>query len=174
MKYIDLETGGFDPLTCDVLEIGVVDDGGQVLLNTLIRPVKQTEWPKAQEVNKIAPDMVLDNPNLPTLVDIVPHLVTILGGDDIVAYNAPFDCSFLQPYGILLDRRAHCAMAAWSGYKGVWDSGRGCLKRHKQVDAAAEIGFKWNEHGDAHRACADAQACRAIWKHIEHHAQNKH
>jgi DNA polymerase-3 subunit epsilon len=36
--FLDLETTGLDPRTDEILEIGILDDAGRVLLDSLVRP----------------------------------------------------------------------------------------------------------------------------------------
>ena len=43
--FLDLETTGLNPRT---VEIGILGEDGQVLLDTLVRPVRHRSWPGAQ------------------------------------------------------------------------------------------------------------------------------
>jgi DNA polymerase III epsilon subunit-like protein len=46
--FLDLETTGLDPRTDEIVEIGILDEDGRVLLDTLVRPVRHRSWPDAQ------------------------------------------------------------------------------------------------------------------------------
>lgn len=164
--YLDTETTGLNPDHDEVLEIAIIDDQGTVLLNTLVRPVKNTEWPIAQAINGISPDMVA---NAPTLEELAAQIAAAFKDARAVMYNAAFDIEFLKPCLSDLcegqDYFVHCAMRRFSVVRGVWDgrkAGKGDYKRWKQTDAAEHVGHQWS--GNAHRAMADVQACRSIWQ----------
>lgn len=161
---LDTETTGFSAEHDDVLEIAIIDDQGKVLLNSLVRPVKKTEWPEAQAVNGITPEMVA---NAPTLIELAPQIAAAFKGAQAVMYNAAFDYAFLKPClgGMVegVDYHVHCAMRRFSVMHGVWDGreNKNDYRRWKQVEASAIVGHVWS--GDAHRALADALACRSVW-----------
>lgn len=165
--YLDLETTGLRADQGDeVLEIAIIDDEGFTLVHSLVRPLHKTEWPEAQAVNNITPDMVA---NAPTLEELAPQIQAAFKGTRVVIYNAAYDIEFLKPaLGELKegeDFQLHCAMRRFSVVRGVWD-GRvvhgGNYKRWKQVQAAEYVGHDWK--GAAHRALEDAWACRSIWR----------
>lgn len=54
---IDTETTGLTD-SDELLQISVIDDAGTVLFDSLVRPYFHTEWPEAQKVNGITPEMV--------------------------------------------------------------------------------------------------------------------
>lgn len=62
--FIDTETTGLSPGYDEVLQIGIVDDAGRVLLDTLICPTRLTDWPDPQEIHGITPVDVVDAPTL--------------------------------------------------------------------------------------------------------------
>lgn len=162
---LDTETTGLSAEHDDVLEIAIIDDRGRVLLDSLVRPVKNTAWPEAQAVNGITPEMVA---HAPTLVELAPQIAAAFKGVQVVMYNAAFDYAFLKPCLVDLvegvDFHVHCAMRRFSVMRGVWDGreGKNDYKRWRQAEAASIVGHKWPS--DAHRALADAQACRSIWQ----------
>lgn len=161
--FVDTETTGLSPIYDDVLEIAIIDEDGKVLLNTLVQPVKKTEWADAQAINGITPAMVA---GCPTLVELAAKIAEAFHGAKVVMYNAAFDYAFLKPCLSYLqegtDYQVHCAMRRFSVEKGEWDYHKGDYKRWKQIDAAAHVDHVWS--GDAHRALTDAQACRSIWQ----------
>ncbi|WP_158007025.1 3'-5' exonuclease [Piscirickettsia litoralis] len=158
--FLDTETTG---LTSDdeIVEIAIIDDSGQTLLNTLVKPVKNTTWPQAQRIHKISPDMVVD---APTLDDLSADIKGIVSGQELVIYNAGFDTKFLK--GLLDDAESiQCCMLAWAQYAGEWNDYYNSYKWHKLIVAAAAINYQWS--GTAHRALADTLACRAVWDYLK-------
>lgn len=67
--FLDTETTGLDPETDEILQISVVNNNGEILLNSYIRPEHKTEWTAAEAINHISPQMVK---NAPVISDIVP------------------------------------------------------------------------------------------------------
>ncbi len=92
---IDFETTGLSPNSGDrVCEIGAVRmRGGAVVetLGTLIDPQRPISA-GAYAVNGISPQMLV---GAPTFGDIAERVSRLIGDSVIVAYNAPFDMSFL-------------------------------------------------------------------------------
>jgi DNA polymerase-3 subunit epsilon len=70
--FLDLETIGLDPRTDEILEIGILDDAGNVLLDSLVRPARHRRWPGAAAIHGIAPK---DVANAPTLDELRPRIV---------------------------------------------------------------------------------------------------
>lgn len=94
--FLDTETTGLNhDGTDEILEIAIVDEGGDVLLNTLVQPLSKTEWPQAQAVHGIRPQDVI---NAPTLESLLPKLAEIFTNKAVVCYNAPFDASFSERF----------------------------------------------------------------------------
>ena len=51
--FLDLETTGLDPRTDEILEIGILDDAGRVLLDSLVRPERHRRWPGAEAIQGV-------------------------------------------------------------------------------------------------------------------------
>lgn len=160
--YLDVETTG---LSCsegdEIVEIAVVDEAGQVLLESLVRPIRCQDWPEAQAVHGIMP---ADVASAPALEKLIPHLQDLFEqADTLVIYNATFDLSFLptmlQP---LASGKAVCAMQAFALQIGDWDERRGAFRWYSLMEAARHAGHSWE--GNAHRALADAMAARTVWR----------
>lgn len=93
---IDVETTGLSAGSGDrVCELGAVKlRGGAVIdtFGTLVNPQRSIS-PGASAVNGITSAMVS---NAPTFPDISDRLCRMMDGSALVAYNAPFDVSFLE------------------------------------------------------------------------------
>lgn len=161
MVYLDTETTGLNLDGSDeLLEIALIDDAGNTLLDTLIKPRHHREWPQAEAIHGISPAHV---ENAPSLEDVLPQMAAIIASADaLVIYNAPYDLGFLPE-----DMRAGaaakslCAMTAYSLHVGEWSESREKFRWFKLAAAAEAAGHTWS--GTAHRALADAQAARTVW-----------
>ncbi|GMU63074.1 MAG: hypothetical protein AMXMBFR34_48370 [Myxococcaceae bacterium] len=76
--------------------------------------------------------------------------------EQVVIYNANFDAPFF-PGRLQQSRGVLCAMTQFAAaLGGTW----------RKVDVAARhVGHRWT--GEAHRALADALACRSVWIWLE-------
>ena len=73
--FFDTELTGFYNHD-EILSITIVDGFGDLILDTLVRPVHTKSWRKTEEIHKITPDMVKD---APTLEELTPRLKEIFG-----------------------------------------------------------------------------------------------
>ena len=60
----DLETTGLNPAEDEILEAAIVTTDGNILFESRFKPACVTEWPKAQNINGISPEMVADAPGI--------------------------------------------------------------------------------------------------------------
>lgn len=169
--YLDTETTGLAAKSGDeLLEIALVDDPGLVLLDSLVQPIRRTEWPEAQSIHGITPTDVAGAPDLDSLL---PRLLEIIeSADTLVIYNADFDLSFLpDSIRYRAASKAVCAMQAFALHMGTWNESRQAYRWHKLGVAATVAGHRWD--GKAHRALADAMAARSVWLwlHEQVHAE---
>ena len=152
--FLDTETTGLSPRAGDaIVEVAIIGDDGRPLIDTLVNPRRPIPY-GASRVHGISDSMVR---GMPTLVDLLPDIKRIVTGEQLVIYNATFDAPFF-PGGLGEAGRIDCAMRRYSEALG--------LGRWQKLDAAAEkVGHVWT--GAAHRAKADALACRSVWKWLE-------
>ncbi|EDZ3589425.1 3'-5' exonuclease [Salmonella enterica subsp. enterica] len=158
--YIDTETSGLSAVHDAILEIALADNE-RTLINSLVCPPESVKaWPDAQHIHGISPEMVA---GAPTLNELAPQIIQAVSGRDVVIYNAGFDAEFL---GDLLAgaRSVTCCMKAWAKHAGVWSDWHNDWQLHKLESAAASVCFEWP--GEKHRALADTQACRAVWRYL--------
>lgn len=95
----DLETTGLNPAEDEILEAAIVTTDGDILFESRFKPACVTEWPKAQNVNGISPEMVADAPGI---IDKIGEMAALLqNAETIIGYNGKhFDIPFLECYGI--------------------------------------------------------------------------
>lgn len=151
--YLDTETTGFSPASgATIVEIAIVDEDGRALIDTLIDP-RQAIPPGAQQVHGISNEMVRGKP---TLQEVLPAVRDVVEGQEVVIYNAAFDTAFF-PDRLGQARAVSCAMLRFADVLGG--------KWRKLDVAASHVGHRWT--GTAHRALADALACRTVWRWLE-------
>ena len=149
--FLDTETTGLDR-SDRLVEIGVVDDAGAVIFQSLINP--QMPIPRAvTAIHGITDAMVRDAPPLDAVAAALRAM--LIADGTVVIYNAAFDRRFF-PHGFWGGISVTCAMLRYADVAGRW---------HKLGDAARRVGHVWD--GDAHRAVADALACRSVWNWLE-------
>jgi DNA polymerase III epsilon subunit-like protein len=147
--YLDTETTGLSPAKGDaIVEIAIVDGNGRVLIDTLVNPGRSIPW-QASNIHGITDDMVRGQR---TLSQLMPRVLEIVESEQVIIYNARFDAPFF-PGGLSQARSVECAMLRFAELRGG---------RWQKLDAAAQhVGHRWT--GAAHRALADALACRSVW-----------
>lgn len=161
--FLDTETTGLDPARDELVEIAIVAENGEVLLNSLVRPVHNKSWPVAQDIHGISPEMVTD---APTLDELMPAIKAIVKGNVLVIYNSEFDLGFLPD---LEPAAVHCCMRSFAYEYGEWSDYFGSYKWQSLSVAAAYVLF---DDVPNHRALADSLACRAVWLYL-HDDQEK-
>lgn len=161
---LDTETTGLYPGRSEIIQIGVIDCAGNILLDTYVKPQTPIEEVAGQmedsgewygerysstafEINGITNALVADAPTMP---ELWPRLLDILANKTIVVYNADFDHGMLdgeQQRHSLPDLPAEweCAMlwyADWFGdysyrhHSNRWQRlGEACA--NENVDSAA-------------------------------------
>ncbi len=95
----DTETTGVGP-DDEILQLSIIDGKGDVLINDYFRPKDIAEWPEAQEIHGISPEMVA---NSPFIEDCISRINAIFANAKlIVGYNMGFDLSFIRRAGITI------------------------------------------------------------------------
>jgi len=115
---LDLETTGFGS-TAEILQIGIIDSDGHILMNQHIKPIvcELTEkWSKAVEIHGITPERVA---NCPSLASVLPALAEITKDAHVVIYNALFDIPFIPDEIKNGFGKVSCCMAAYATKKNI-------------------------------------------------------
>lgn len=165
LAILDTETTGLSE-TDQVIEIGVVDENGQVLLDSLIKPTVSISE-DSQKIHGITNEAVK---GAISFSELLPKLIKACEGRKIIIYNSNFDNRLLlqstQSEGekamlqsFLSDSR-YCLMELFAMYHG---------------EISEKHGFKWKSLGfaaehfnvpviGAHRALADCQMALGVLK----------
>jgi DNA polymerase III subunit epsilon len=117
---LDTETTGLGDKD-QIIQIGIINLSGNVLLDTLIKPTIPIP-PAATAIHGITDETVA---SAPTFADVYPRLIEIVTGKTIIVYNADFDAAMLYndcgrhnlPRIVLKTR---CAMNLYARYFGEW------------------------------------------------------
>ena len=160
---IDTETTGLD-WGSEIVEISIIDiRTGEILLNTLVRPVNPIT-DETIAIHGITNEMVAE---APLFSDIAGKITELLSGRIVVAYNVAFDkkmlCSAASYSGLsapYVDSDFQCAMLTYAQFKSDWNHACGDVKWHSLVNAANQQGIELA--GVAHRALYDCQLTRAL------------
>lgn len=172
---IDTETTGLDE-NAEVIEVAAVNAEGEVLLNTLVKPLNSIPE-EATAIHGITNEMVSNAPSWP---EVIGRLILACGEHDYLAYNSDYDSRLIEQttsehFGAItplfqpfIDGH-FCVMRLYAEYRGV-AKGNG-YKWHKLVDAAAHEGVV--SDGQAHRALADCQMTLGIIKAMARSADHE-
>lgn len=161
-KYIvlDTETTGLNAAEDELLQVSIIDEEGNVLFDSYIRPTQHTEWAEAERVNHITPEMV---DNSPTIEEVMPEINNILKRyDKIVGYNVRFDADFLKHNGAEFADNTNFvdSMKIFSLYFSADN------KRCKLTEAADYFCYDWSEHEEAHNSLGDCYATLYVYKKL--------
>ncbi|MFZ0533663.1 MAG: 3'-5' exonuclease [Anaerolineales bacterium] len=163
--YLDTETTGMH-ISAEVIEIGVIDDHGNVLFDQLIRPRGRID-PAAARVHGITYEMLAD---APTWEQVWPQAETILLGKMIGVYNVEFDLRLIKQSNNrswlrsgLLDGNFFDIMKLYARYFGDWDSYHKSFRYQSLELAGRQCGIQLP---NAHRAVDDCLLTRAILHHM--------
>ena len=148
--YLDTETTGLDA-DDEIVEIAIIDDNENVLVNTLVRPINQNEWPGAENIHGISPT---DVKNAPTQAHISDDIRDAVRDCRVVIYNAKYDSQYLPE--LESAGEISCCMQQFTEFNQG--------KRTSLMNATEIIGYK---RQGSHRALADTLSCKAVWKAIQ-------
>lgn len=162
---IDTETTGLK-VDDEIIEIAIINMRGDVLLNTLVKPVNPIP-PEATKINNITNEMVA---SAPVWRDVFPLVKDIISNHKWLAWNSGFDARMmvqtcekagvfagmtpLSIYSIATAiHTSHIdAKATYDQWYGEFDSKRRDFKRQSLTTAAERHNVSVN---GAHRALAD-------------------
>lgn len=123
---LDTETTGLDR-TAEICQIAVIDPEGQVLMDTYLKPAKPIPA-DATRIHGITDGMVASAPGF---ANILPDMVKLLTGTNVIVYNALYDRKLLHQSADAnglpkTDWRTlsswWCAMETFAEIYGEWNS----------------------------------------------------
>lgn len=157
MRYIaiDLETTGFDPETCEIIEVGAVrfEDGRPAAeFSSLVRAAGPVP-PEVVTLTGIDPAAVA---TAPPAAEVLAALRAFAGADPVVGHNVAFDLGFLAQAGL------HLGGVAFDTYD-LAAATQPAITRMDLHSLAEALGVgldRW------HRALDDARAAGAIFAEL--------
>jgi DNA polymerase III epsilon subunit-like protein len=161
---LDTETTGL--FNAEIVQIALIDAQGNVLLDTLIKPVNRIPY-DAIRIHGITNERVA---NAPTWAEVTDQVQAALRGRDVVVYNAVFDRKMLHSSAEAAKlpkvdwktfSRWWCAMETFAEIQGGYRYGR--PKMHKLANAARYYNIPVVE---THTALGDARLTLALVRAI--------
>ena len=160
--FFDLELTGFYDRD-EILSITIVDGFGELIMDTLVKPVRTTKWKKTEKIHGITPEMVAD---APTLEELTPKIKEIFANADrIIAYGVSTDYSHIkyiyetpEERDALHDKVRCCA----NEFVRYTHEVRPDIVHASLTDAMACFEIEWE--GIAHSSIADTLGCRKVWE----------
>jgi DNA polymerase-3 subunit epsilon len=155
--YLDTETTGLDG-QAEIVDIAVIAGDGEVLLDTLVRPVRPIPL-IASGVHGIRD---VDVAGAPTWEAVFAEFGRVTAGRRIIVYNADFDRRIVSQccaqYALTFPESTwQCAMRAYAEFCAE-PGNSGGFKWHRLDRAASRFGVA----PGGHRALADAVVCRSV------------
>jgi len=162
--YLDTETTGLES-NAEIIEISIVDHGGDILFESLVRP-SQPIPAEATQIHGISNDEVQTSPTWPV---VWPEVRGRLFGKVIVMYNEAFDLRMMQQsharYRLPWKERFNSfdLLKLYAEFRGEWNPRRGAYRYHSLAKAGQQCGIALP---NAHRSTADTLLTRAVLHYI--------
>ena len=160
--FFDLElTGVYDH--DEIISVSIMNAMGEVLMDTLVKPLHKKKWNRTEKIHGITPAMVQD---APTLDELIPSIKEMFArADNLIAYGVSTDYSHIkyiyetEEEQEALRRKTRCAAIEFVRYQNEHypDNTHASL-----VDAMATMGITWE--GIPHSSIADTIGCMKVWE----------
>lgn len=161
----DTETTGIDPEQDEILQFSAINENGEVLLNTYIKPINHIEWKDAEAINHISMEMVS---SCKTMEELLPEIQAIFDNcSEMIAYNFSFDFAFLYKAGIKFRYGTIISdpMIDFAEIYGEWSNYYGNYKWQKLTTAAYYYGYNFDDL--AHDSLEDVKATLVVYNAIK-------
>lgn len=160
--FFDLELTGFY-VHDEILSITIINGYGELVMDTLVKPIKKKKWKDSEKIHHISPEMVQD---APTLAELIPEIKRIFAdADHIIAYGVSTDYSHIkyiydtEEEREALHKKVLCCANEFVRYT---HEVRPDIVHASLTDAMACFEIEWE--GVAHSSIADTYGCRKVWE----------
>ena len=165
--FFDLElTGVYDH--DEIISVSITNGNGEVLMDTLVKPLRKKKWNRTEKIHGITPAMVQD---APLLDDIIPTLKEMFeGADNLIAFGVSTDYSHIKYiYDSISEQEALHQKTRCCALEFVrFQSEHHPEDNHASlVDAMRTLGIGWD--GIPHSSIADTIACMKVWEALFPH-----
>ena len=160
--FFDLElTGVYDH--DEIISVSIMNAMGEVLMDTLVRPLHKKKWNRTEKIHGISPAMVQD---APTLDELIPRIKQLFDdADNLIAFGVSTDFGHIkyiyetEDEQEALHKKVRCAAIEFVRYQNEHfpDNTHASL-----VDAMATLGITWE--GIPHSSIADTIGCMKVWE----------
>lgn len=143
--WVDTETTGLTPGYDEMLQISLIDYHGNVLMNEYIKPKRATNWPEAEAVNGISPEMV---ESCQTIDHFLPEMQKLFNKAHLIGgYNTWFDIRFLLASGLEPNgQKVIDVMKEFAKIYGEWNDYFDDYKWQKLSVCADYYGYEFQAH----------------------------
>lgn len=149
----------------EILSISITDGRGELIMDTLVRPVHKKKWKQTEKIHGITPEMVVD---APTLEELKPRLREIFDNAEIViAYGISTDFNHIkyiydtEQERERLHEKARCAAAEFVRFQTEHYPD---MVHASLSDAMSRLEIAWE--GVAHTSIADTIGCAKVWEKL--------
>ena len=160
--FFDLELTGFYDHD-EILSVTIVDATGELIMDTLVRPIKKKKWKNTEKIHGITPEMV---ENAPTMDELTPRIREIFdGAENIIAYGVSTDYShikYIYEDGAERENFHKKIRCCANEYVRYITEHRPDLVHASLTDAMSCFEIEWD--GVAHTSTADTIACMKVWE----------
>lgn len=160
--FFDLElTGVYDH--DEIISVSIMDATGEVLMDTLVKPLRKKKWNRTEKIHGISPAMVQD---APTMDELIPRIKELFdAADNLIAFGVSTDFGHIkyiyetEKEQAALHKKVRCAAIEFVRYQNEHfpDNTHASL-----VDAMATMGITWE--GIPHSSIADTIGCMKVWE----------
>lgn len=165
---LDTETTGLDQASDEPVSIAMIDGEGNVILDTLVKPLMKQSWEGAQRVHGISPGDVKDAPHMANLYPTIEKAIE--EADLVVGYNLQFDLGMLNQ--AVEPSKQFDVMREFAKVHGqVRDDGS--RKWSKLAECAAHYGYRFQPHGALGDCNATLHCYNALMRDKEYLAFEK-
>ncbi len=144
---LDVETTGTDIYSDEILQVSIINEQGEILLNSYVKPQKHSEWKKAEAIHGITQAMAANSPSIEQLKEQIQNIID--EADIIVGYNIDaFDIPFLEESaGInFKDKDTYDVMLAFAPIYGDYNERYGNYKWQSLSTCANYYNYEFNAH----------------------------